>query len=484
MVDTAFTSAVSQRLRAYLQSTGTPGAALAVMQGGQVLFSTAEGLADRERGTRMTTSTLFGAGSITKTLTALVFLLLEREGCLHLDDPVSAYLSQVEAAVQYVGEAEPLPASPLRLHHLLSHSSGIPELGYVVSLLFRLCGVTGQGPYAIDDPAGLFAGIVEAARLRYRRPGAKFLYSNENFVLLAKIAEQVTGEPFAEIARTRLFGPLGMDGSSIGLDDRSRSDARITGYIPSPSGPVPIPLQIPDACHGPGGLVTTVDDLSRYLAFLLGQGVVAGQAIPAYAPSLWKKIIAKEWIPGLFYGLGWYIQEGVFPEPLIYHGGDLLFSGGISMLLPHSQLGIVVGQNAAGSPALTACARDVLGLLQPAGEPAPPPEEVASRPTITAAADLAGTYISQDGVYTVEAFFEGERLKLRPQLPGVGRLPDLPFTLARTLAQQVEFQPADCPPPARRSGCVFIRSNHDGQLWLQYENSLFLKSEVRPRTKG
>jgi CubicO group peptidase (beta-lactamase class C family) len=481
MVDTEFKSAVSNRLKEYLLSTGTPGAALAVVRGRDRLFSSAEGLACCETGTPMTTSTLFGAGSITKTLTALVFLLLEREGCLHLEDPVSAYLPRVGQNVNYIGEVGATNASPLLLHHLLSHSSGIPELGYVVSLFFRLCGVTGQGPYAVDDPSGLFSGVVQAASLRYKRPGAKFLYSNENFVLLARVAELVTGEAFAEIVRRRILVPLGMSDSSIGLSSDGGSKTRITGYIPGASGPVSIPLDIPAAAYGPGGLVTTIDDMERYLGFLLGNGTLAGQDISVYSKSLWKKAVPKDWIPGLYYGMGWYIQENEFREPLIYHGGDLLFSGGICMLLPESRLGIVVGQNAAGSPALTACARDVLRLVQrDGGQPGSPP--VPGGSGSIAGEDLTGIYKSPENVYTIEAFIDHGLLNLRPMMPGYGSLPELPFALANVTAEKVEFKPAGYPPPIRRSGCVFIRSTNNNQIWLQYENSLFLKSGDRSQT--
>jgi CubicO group peptidase (beta-lactamase class C family) len=475
MADTEFKSVVSQHLREYLRSTGTPGAALAVMRGKDVLFSTAEGLACRETGALMTTSTLFGAGSITKTLTALVFLLLEREGCLHLDDPVSAYLPQVEENVQYIGENDPQQPSPLKLRHLISHSSGIPELGYVVSLLFRLCGVKEQGPYEVDDCAGLFSGVMQAARLRYTKPGNKFLYSNENYVLLARIAEKVTGEPFAKIVQTRIFTPLGMIDSSIGLDHTKRLKDRITGYIPGVSGPVPIPLNIPSASFGPGGLVTTIDDLARYLGFLLGRGAIAGQDISAYSQTLWRKVIAKDWVPGLFYGMGWYIQENEFQEPLIYHGGDLLFSGGICMLLPQSRLGIVVGQNAAGSPALTALGCGILRLVMKE-------EDQSGRLTGSASGNpiaienLSGVYKSQDGIFTIEVYFDHGLLKIRPYMPGVGSLSDIPFAPVNISTEKVEFKPAGYPPAARQSGCVFIRSGSRDQTWLQYENLLLLKS--------
>lgn len=480
MVDPDFANAVSRLLKEYLRSSGAPGAALSVMKDGKVLFSTAEGFANRESGAPMSTATLFGAGSITKTLTALVFLILEREGFLHLDDPVSVYLPRVEEDVQYIEESEPAQPSPLLLYHLLSHTSGIPEMGFGISHLFRLCGVKEQGPYEIDDVDGLFSGLVEAARLRYQRPGKKFLYSNENFILLAKIAELVTGTPFAELVQTRILVPLGMLDSSIGFDDPGRLKDCITGYFPGASGPMPIPFHVPPAIFGAGGLVTSIDDLSHYLGFLLENGVIAGQDISGYSPTLWNKVIPKDWVPGRFYGLGWYIQENEFCEPLIYHGGDLLFSGGICMLLPESHMGIVLGQNTAGSPVGFDFACKVLRLLKQDGDQPVCLAESADNGLI-AAKDLVGVYNNHDCIYTVEVTFKDGILKLRPQLPGVGSLPELSFAAENTSPGKVEFKPVDYPPPSRRSGCVFIRSNNNHQVWLQYEDYLFLRSTEHSR---
>jgi hypothetical protein len=253
---------------------------------------------------------------------------------------------------------------------------------------------------------------------------------------------------------------------------------------------------------GPGGLVTNIDDLSHYLGFLLGKGVIAGQDISGYSQSLWKKVIPKDWIPGLFYGAGWYIQENEFCEPLIYHGGDLLFSGGICMLLPQSRLGIVLGQNAAGSSIGFDFACAVLRLLKQDGaQPATQfvakrtscstspsgstsSESIAACKAVIPSDDLAGLYKNRDGIYSVEAIFDEGMLKLRPQVPGVVSLPEITFSVVKASNEIVEFKPVGYPSPSKRSGCVFLRSIGGDQIWLQYENYLFLRSENRSQTSA
>jgi hypothetical protein len=212
--------------------------------------------------------------------------------------------------------------------------------------------------------------------------------------------------------------------------------------------------------------------MSRYLAFLQGQGELGGQGIAAYSSSLWNKVISREGVMGLHYGLGWYIQEEEFSEPFIYHGGDILFGGGICALLPQQGVGIVVGQNAAGSPALTAFARKTLRLFLRDVEQTG--NDIATK--ILTAAEIAGVYQSHDGVYSMEACFDRGILKLRLRIPGSSAIPELPFATSNVTESKSEFSPADYPPSPRRGGCVFIRSGTEGQVWLQYENYLLQKT--------
>ncbi|MBI9044945.1 MAG: beta-lactamase family protein [Anaerolineaceae bacterium] len=469
--DKNITQEITQSLQDYLQATAIQGAALAVLKDGQVFFSTAKGFASSEDNCPMATSTLFGAGSITKTFTALVFLLLEREGFLSLQDPVSKFLPDVEQDVRYILSQENGEKFPLLVKHLLSHTSGIPELGYTVSQLFRLCGVKEQGPYAPDDTSGLFSGLVKAAGIRYQQPGKIFLYSNGNYVLLARIAELVTGETFAEVVRKRILLPLGMKHSFIGFCKENHSTSCITGYIPSASGSSPVPLSIPEASYGPGGLVTNIDDLSRYLLFFLGNGKLNGKKSTTYSQSLWKKITARDGIAGSSYGLGWFIQENIFSEALIYHGGDILFSGGICALLPQHKAGIIMGQNAAGSPELLKFATNILSLVLNKDEHSEKP----ACSTVLTANEITGVYKSHDQVYTIEAFFEHSVLKLRLMIPGSSEMPELSFTAFKTTESRAEFCPATYPPSTKRNGCIFVRTGVQQQVWLQYESYLLQK---------
>ena len=466
-------SAIRQRLQAYLQVNGVPGASLAVVNTAGQTLQLSEGNADFVHGVPMTTKTLFAAGSITKTITALIFLLLEDEGLLHLDDPVSAWYPQVEEGVCYLQDDGASGETPLLLRHLLSQSSGIPELGYVVSQLFRVCGVADQGPYAIEDVEGMFNGILQAAPLRWQRPGKQFLYSNENFVLLARIAEQVTGEQFATIVQKRIFAQLGMQQSSIGMNPNMQDLPRISGSIPGANGPIPVALAIPPGTAGPGGLLSTIEDMSRYMAFLLGRISLNGRDISRYAPILWNKVVPKNWVPGLWYGTGWYIQDGEFDEPLIYHGGDLLYSGGICALLPKRGIGIVLGQNSGGSPALSVLAHEIMRVAIYDNNNIHPNLQTKNKFT----PDLInGTYHTQDQVYHLSAEINNGLLQLRLHLPGVGDLPPMPFAAVKAGGNRMEFLPAGFPPPQKRSGCVFLLDPTANKIWLQYENSLFMKS--------
>lgn len=491
-------------VEAYRAKTGTRGLALSAILEGRHIASIASGEADAA-GRPMAAETRFAAGSITKTFAALAFLILEREGALSLDDPVSRYVPGVDEKVSFVDPPPGGKADALRLRHLLSHTSGIPELGYAVSLLFRLCGAEGQGPYRPDDPAGLLAGLASAARDRLGAPGTRFMYSNENFVLLAAAAEAATGQGFADIVASRVLEPLGMADSSIGLG-RPGGTRIADGFVPGPSGLRRVEPAIPKAVYGPGGLVTTVDDLGLYLSFLQGSGGLGGEGADYYGRRMWRGVLGRDGFPGLSYGLGWYIEEGEFDEPLVYHGGDVLYSGGIVALLPRRRLGVAVGQNAAGSQALGALARAALRALVDAGlggaatgagrqaravaaaspdhrSPASPDSAAESADgSVAALESLVGLYLTRDGVYELEAALVDGALALRPRIPGAGWAPWVRLSAAscgdanRSGGEQegaiASFAPAGTPRP-RGPGCEFYRTGD--ALRLRYDNCLFTR---------
>jgi CubicO group peptidase (beta-lactamase class C family) len=172
------------------------GVAVGVIDGDQVSTGFAGNAAFDEQ-------TLFEFGSITKVFTANILLQLADEGLLNLEDSVNRHLPPEYRAPKW---------DAVTLGQLSTHTGGVPRLPANMNLIAMMFTGQGDDPYASFDEAKLFEG---ARRTRLDPPGESWEYSNFGYALLGAIESRVTGLPYAELARQRLFEPLGMDGATL-----------------------------------------------------------------------------------------------------------------------------------------------------------------------------------------------------------------------------------------------------------------------------
>src|SRR5918996_5999137 len=173
-----------------------PGCAAAVSLNGETVFEKAFGLADLELNVSNTPQTIFEAGSVAKQFTAAAIVLLQQEGKLSLDDPVRKYIPEL-----------PDYGVPLLIRHMLNHTSGLRDWG----------SVAGIGGWPRTTRAYTHAhvlDIVSRQRSLNFPSGTRYSYSNSGYNLAAILVSRVSGMPFAEFSRQRIFEPLGMARSS------------------------------------------------------------------------------------------------------------------------------------------------------------------------------------------------------------------------------------------------------------------------------
>lgn len=242
---------LDQQAKAYFDQTQFNGTVL-VAQDGKILLSKGYGMANFEWKLPATPETRFRLGSITKQFTGMAVLLLEQEGKLKTGDPISKYV-----------ENAPERWAPITIHHLLTHTSGIPNFtsfpDYVKTMM-----LPSPPPESIkrvlDKPLDF-------------DPGTKFNYSNSGYVILGLIVEKASGMSYAEYLRTRIFEPLGM--KDTGYDnDRTLIPNRAAGYERGPLGlrnAAFIDMTIP---HAAGALYSTTLDLMKWDA-----GLAAGKLL-------------------------------------------------------------------------------------------------------------------------------------------------------------------------------------------------------------
>ncbi|MER7399001.1 serine hydrolase domain-containing protein [Streptomyces sp. NPDC000151] len=284
-----------------------PGAAALTTRDGQVYASrfTAAGVADLRTDRPITPADHFRAGSLTKTFIATVVLQLTAEHRLSLDDTVGALLPALVP-----GRTDPREVT---VRELLDHTSGLynytadPEL----SRELHGAGFTAHR-YDTYTPAELvrtaLAHPPEAA------PGARYAYSNTNYLVLGQIIEAVTGHSYAEEAGRRIIAPLGLSDTSFpGTDPRlPRPYGR--GYSQVGAERVDSTTLDPSRAGAAGELVTTLGDLNRFFAALLG-----GRLLP---PRQLAQMRDEKDTNGV-YGLGLYGTRLPCGVTVWGHDGDI-----------------------------------------------------------------------------------------------------------------------------------------------------------------
>ncbi len=222
--------------------TGSPGCAVGVARGGQVVHSKGYGMANLEYGIRIWPSTVFESGSVAKQFTAAAINVLAQDGRLSLDDPVRKYVPEL-----------PDFGTPILIRHLLNHTSGLRSQWPMLTLAGRPPGM------AVHTIAEILELVSHYKELNFK-PGDEFLYNNTGFTLLGVVVQRVSGKSLNQFSQERLFGPLGMTRTQWREDFTSIVPNRATAYRPAPEGGFRANMPFTNVV-GNGGLLTTVGDL-------------------------------------------------------------------------------------------------------------------------------------------------------------------------------------------------------------------------------
>ncbi|MDQ3459990.1 MAG: serine hydrolase [Deinococcota bacterium] len=327
-----------------------PGLSLALVEGGEVVYSRGFGQRDLERGLPATPETLYSVGSVTKSVTALAVLQLAERGLLDLQDPVARFLPF---------EIKPL-GETVRLEHLLTHSLGIPALAYSEAVIRHAHGSGGRA-LPLAGPEDILTFMAEAESWVETAPGQGWFYSNEGYAMLGAVIQKVSGRPYGAYIRDEILLPLGMTRSLFARDEVERdADVAVPYLLPQDGRPEP-GRYLYRTIRSEGGLISNVLDLSHYLTMFLegGKGVVAAASLEAMttprlpmpyrtAPDLFGETAAPR--AALHYGYGLHIDPDFYGETLIGHGGSVLVATAHLAFMPRRGLGVALLANGSGYP--------------------------------------------------------------------------------------------------------------------------------------
>jgi CubicO group peptidase (beta-lactamase class C family) len=290
-----------------------PGLSISILADGKTIYERGFGFRDILSGLPASPRTLYGIGSVTKSFTALAIMQLVEEGKISLDDPVEKYVPNVP---------KPFGESP-RIRHFLSHTSGLPALGYAEAF----GGVTGPDDVwlPVCSPEDVITFMQGAQDWAVAKPGEAYFYLNEGYVLLGYIISKLAGS-YEGFVQQRILQPLGMERTFFAKADVEKENDRATPYIIDKEGRH-IPTSFPYGINPDGGLVSSVIDLTKYIQMCIGRGELEG-----------KRLVSRETFEVLeeprislpcedfgdeSYGFGWRITADFYKNRLIGHGGSV-----------------------------------------------------------------------------------------------------------------------------------------------------------------
>ncbi|MDR7555847.1 MAG: serine hydrolase [Armatimonadota bacterium] len=340
-----------------LAETHLPGLSLALVAGGRLVYARGYGFRDLERGRPMTPDTLVGVGSLTKSFTCLALLQLQERGALSVDDPVERYL--------------PLPlrphGEPVRIWHLMTHTSGLPALAYAEALIRHGVGAADAWvPVATAQDMVTFLQGAEA--WVHCRPGERWFYLNEGYVLLGAIIEQVSGLPYPAYVRQHILEPLGMRRSLFEADRFAADDDTAVPYAVDRTGRAYPSRYLFGQISSDGGLISSAAEMARYVLMYLLEGTLDGVRVataasvaamhePRVALPVRQRAArghgaaaAPDGQPAGFYGYGLHIFPGLLGGRVVGHGGSVRIATAHMAWVPEAGAGAVVLANGTGYP--------------------------------------------------------------------------------------------------------------------------------------
>jgi CubicO group peptidase (beta-lactamase class C family) len=371
----------------YCAAMNAPGLTLGLANGAGILRTSCYGYVDLAAKLPVATSHLFEIGSISKSFVGLTILQLHEEQKIDLQAPIRNYLPWLAMQTSF-GE--------ILIHHLLTHSSGMP------------------------DDAPLIPSSPERRPRQALKPGSEFHYSNWGYDVLGRLIEAVDGRPWHAAVAARILKPVGMTDTAPTITSASR--ARIAqSYVPlHDDRPFPrhgalVPAGNLAVEFAAGSIASTPKDMSLYMQMILNHGEIRGGRIiseESFKMFSTPHIAAPPFGQTAGYGYGIAVDKLDGHVRLRHTGGMVSFMSAIHMDLD-AKLGAFASINAQLGYRPNPVAQLALQLLRSEKEgskpPSEPPFDAAAK--VESAASYSAIYTSGAGRH-IEIKDAGDRLSL------------------------------------------------------------------------
>jgi D-alanyl-D-alanine carboxypeptidase len=304
-------SAIDSIANATVDGGELPGISVGVWAGGKLVHLRGYGLAVLEGAAAATDSTAFRIGSIAKQITAAAVLRLEEQGRISVSDPISRYLADAPAHWEAV-----------TIHHLLTHTSGIPSYTELEEWRSR-----SSEHLTIDQ----LIGFIRELPLEFE-PGAGWVYNNSGYLLLGPVIERVSGLTYTQYIAEELATPLGLRETG-GCGEQDPGTA--VGYRPGPDGFVPAAGNQLGGTFADGDLCSSARDLLRWTAALAEGRIVR--------PATYTRMTTRGMLSDgreFPYGYGFQLLHHEGAGRVVEHGGGV--PGFVSSLAYYPEQDVII----------------------------------------------------------------------------------------------------------------------------------------------
>ena len=327
----------------FAKTTRVPGAAWGVVIDGELAHSGAAGVREMSSNAPVDADTVFRIASMTKSFTAMAILKLRDEGKLSLDDLAERYVPELKN-LRY-----PTTDSPrISIRHLLTHSEGFPE-------------DNPWGDQQLSESEEAFSRMLREGIPFSNAPGVAYEYSNYGFAILGRIVSQASGQAYAEYVSQHILRPLGMTSTTL-YPEKVPANRRAVGYRWEDERWKEEPALPHGAFGAMGGMLTSIRDLSRYVAAFLDawpprDGAETGPVRRAslremqqpWRPSGMRVVRDSKtnatFLTATSYGYGLSVTQTCDFRAMVAHTGGLPGYGSIMRWLPDYGVGIIAFGN-------------------------------------------------------------------------------------------------------------------------------------------
>jgi CubicO group peptidase (beta-lactamase class C family) len=270
------------------------GACVLAINGGEVVFEHAYGLADVQGKTACTPETNFRLASVSKQFTAAAVMVLVDRGKISLDDRLTKFFPGF-----------PAYGNNITVKHLLNHTSGLPAYEELIP----------KGTTLQLDDLDVLQLLMDTKDPRFAA-GEKFEYSNSGYTLLGLVVEVTAQKPFHEFMASEIFKPLGMNDSVLFQRGLNEIPHRAFGHERRDGEWVRADQSLTSAVRGDGGVYSSLRDYSKWLRCVEERKLLSKSSYDAmFSPQV------KTDRHGSHYGYGWFLDE-YRGEARIHHNGD------------------------------------------------------------------------------------------------------------------------------------------------------------------